>query len=326
MVKLNNKHGISEVLKQMKKMEAPGLGIILLIFIFGLNFGFCGKSIPDFDGQRALDDLQRQCDFGPRVPGSDASKNCLLFLENELQKSADKVVRQTFQYHDQLRNKYLIMTNLLASFNVKSNQRVFLAAHWDSRPVADQDPVAENRDKPIPGANDGASGVAVLLEIARCFQLIKPQIGVDIILFDGEDYGREGYLDEYFLGSRYFAGVMRNYRPRYGILLDMVGDAQLSIPIESFSQEYLPQIVKKIWSTAASLGIYQFQNELGDYINDDHRMLIDKGIPCIDIIDFNYPDASHRYWHTLADTPDKCSSESLQAVGTVLLHVIYHEP
>jgi Zn-dependent M28 family amino/carboxypeptidase len=161
--------------------------------------------------------------------------------------------------------------------------------------------------------------------MARCFKITRPEIGVDIILFDGEDYGREGYLEEYFLGSRYFAAVMRDYRPRYGILLDMIGDTQLTIPIEGYSQEYLPQIVKKIWSTAASLGIYQFQNELGDYINDDHRMLIDKGIPCIDIIDFNYPDASHRFWHTLADTPDKCSSESLQSVGTVLLHVIYNE-
>ncbi len=317
--------GIFMVLKRMEKIAAPGFGVFLLMFILGTNFGFCGKNIPDFDGQRAFIDLQTQCDFGSRVPGSEASINCLLFLEKELQQSAEKVVRQTFQYHDQLKNKYIIMTNLLAAFNVKSNQRIFLAAHWDSRPEADRDPVLENRDKPISGANDGASGVAVLLELARCFQASRPEIGVDIILFDGEDYGREGYLDEYFLGSRYFASVMHSYRPRYGILLDMIGDAQLSIPIEGFSQEYLPHIVEKIWNTAASLGIYQFENELGDYVNDDHRMLIDKGIPCVDLIDFNYPDASQRYWHTSADTPDKCSSESLQAVGTVLLHVIYNE-
>lgn len=309
----------------MKRISTPGISIILLIFILGSNFAFCGKNIPDFDGQQAMVYLQTQCDFGPRVPGSEASKKCLLYLEKELQQSAEKVVRQTFQYHDQVKNKYIMMTNLLAAFNVKSNQRMFLAAHWDSRPSADRDPVAENRDKPIPGANDGASGVAVLLQLARCFQTDRPEIGVDIILFDGEDYGREGHLEEYFLGSRYFAGVMRNYRPRYGILLDMIGDAQLGIPIEGFSQEYLPQIVQKTWSTAASLGIYQFENKVGDYVNDDHRMLIDQGIPCIDIIDFNYPDASQRYWHTLADTPDKCSSESLQAVGTVLLHVIYNE-
>jgi glutaminyl-peptide cyclotransferase len=317
--------GKFEVIQQMKRIGTPASGIVLLVYILGSNFGFCGKNIPEFDGQHALEYLQKQCDFGPRVPGSEASKNCLLFLEKELQQSADKVVRQDFQYHDQVRNKYINMTNLIAAFNVKSSQRMFLAAHWDSRPLADRDPVVENRDKPVPGANDGASGVAVLLELARCFQAARPEIGVDIILFDGEDYGREGHLEDYFLGSRYFARVMHNYRPRYGILLDMIGDAQLSIPIEGFSQEYLPHIVRKIWNTAASLGIYQFNNESGDYVNDDHRMLIDQGIPCIDIIDFNYPDASQRYWHTLADTPDKCSDESLQAVGTVLLHVIYNE-
>jgi len=298
---------------------------VLLVLILSLNLSFCSKAIPDFNGDRAFQDLQNQCDFGPRVPGSEAAERCLIFLEKELQQSAEKVVRQSFQYHDQLRNKNIMMTNLLASFNLKNSQRIFLAAHWDSRPVADQDPIAENRNKPVPGANDGASGVAILLEIARCLKTSGPEIGVDIILFDGEDYGREGYLDEYFLGSRYFANVMRNYRPQYGILLDMVGDAQLSIPIERFSQENLPHIVEKIWKTAKSMGIDQFENKLGEYINDDHRMLIEKGIPCIDIIDFNYPDASHRYWHTLSDTPDKCSAESLEAVGRVILEVIYHE-
>jgi glutaminyl-peptide cyclotransferase len=291
----------------------------------GLNLTFCSKAIPDFNGERAFQDLKIQCDFGPRVPGSESAQKCLLFLENELQQSAEKVVRQTFPYHDQLRNKRIIMTNLLASFNTQKSQRIFLAAHWDSRPVADRDPDPKNRNTPIPGANDGASGVAVLLEIARCLKTTAPEVGVDIILFDGEDYGREGYLDEYFLGSRYFASIMSNYRPRYGILVDMVGDAQLSIPIERFSQENLPHIVEKIWSMAASMGIYQFENKPGEFINDDHRMLIEKGIPCIDIIDFNYPDASHVYWHTLSDTPDKCSAESLEAVGKVILEVLYHE-
>jgi len=325
MTKKISASSLNKVLNIMRQKRISSLNSLLLLLILGLNFAYCGKTIPNFNGQRALNDLQTQCAFGPRVPGSEASKNCLLFLEKELQQPAEKVVRQTFQYHDKLCNKFLVMTNLLASFNIKNNQRIFLAAHWDSRPTADRDPLPENRTKPVPGANDGASGVAVLMEIARCLQIVAPQIGVDIILFDGEDYGPEGNLDEYFLGSRYFAEVMRNYRPRYGILLDMVGDAQLSIPVERFSNDYLPQIVQKVWTTAASLGVSQFEDRLGEYISDDHRMLIEKGIPCIDIIDFDYPDVSQRYWHTLEDTPDKCSAESLEAVGKVLLQVIFNE-
>lgn len=217
------------------------------------------------------------------------------------------------------------MTNLIASFNSKESQRIFLAAHWDTRPMADRDPDPNNRNTPILGANDGASGVAVLLEIARNLSLSSPEIGVDIILFDGEDFGDEGDLDEYFLGSRIFAENSVNYKPRFGILLDMIGDAQLAIPVEGYSQEYLPHIVNKIWSTAESLGEYVFERRTGSYIEDDHKMLIEKGIPCIDLIDFAYPDESHRYWHTLEDTPDKCSPESLGSVGRVLLNVIYGE-
>ena len=295
------------------------------IIFMCFHLTFCDKAIPQFDGQKAFDLLEAQCDFGPRIPGSIAAKNCLSFLENELNKYVGKVVRQEFQHFDSNNKKNLLLTNLLASFNPSNSQRVFLAAHWDSRPMADRDPIIENRNKPVPGANDGASGVAVLLEIARNLHESPPSVGVDIILFDGEDGGKEGQLNEWFLGSRYFATQAKNYKPRYGILIDMIGDAQLSIPIEGYSQEYLPHIVEKVWSTAESLGIVEFERRMGQYINDDHRMLIEKGIPCIDIIDFQYPDESHRYWHTLEDTPDKCSVESLEAVGTVLLNVIYNE-
>jgi len=298
---------------------------LLFIFIIPLHLTYCSQAIPQFDGGNAMQYLKNQCEFGPRVPGSEASKKCLEYLESELTKSAGKVVKQQFQHFDKEKNINLLMTNLLAAFNPNVNQRIFLAAHWDSRPFADRDPNPLNRNKPVPGANDGASGVAVLLEIARNLGENAPEIGVDIILFDGEDYGREGHLEDYFLGSRFFAKSAANYRPRFGILLDMVGDAQLSVPIEGHSQEYLPHLVEKVWSTAESLGFTEFERRMGQYINDDHKMLIDKGIPCIDIIDFNYPDESHRYWHTLEDTPDKCSVESLHAVGTVILNVIYNE-
>jgi hypothetical protein len=298
---------------------------IYIILLFSFQLLFCGDGIPQFDEQKAFSYLRKQCEFGPRNPGSDGAKNCLKFLEHELSTFANKVVRQPFQHFDKRTKKPYLMTNLIASFNSKESQRIFFAAHWDTRPIADRDPDPNNRNTPILGANDGASGVAVLLEIARNLSLSPPEIGVDIILFDGEDFGEEGDLNEYFLGSRVFAENAVNYKPRYGILVDMVGDAQLTIPVEGFSQEFLPHVVNKVWSVAESLGEYNFERTLGSYINDDHKMLIEKGIPCIDLIDFAYPDESHRYWHTLEDTPDKCSPESLGSVGRVLLNVIYGE-
>ena len=298
---------------------------VIIILVFSFHLIFCTDGIPQFDEQKAFDYLEKQCEFGPRNPGSEGAKNCLEYMETELAKYSDKVVRQPFQHFDKKSNKTYLMTNLIASFNSNETQRVFLAAHWDTRHMADRDPDPKNRETPIIGANDGASGVAVLLEIARNLSLSEPEIGVDLILFDGEDFGEEGNLDEYFLGSRVFAQNARNYKPRFGILIDMIGDAQLSIPIEGFSQEFLPHVVSKVWSTAESLGEFAFERRLGSYINDDHKMLIEKGIPCIDIIDFAYPDETHRYWHTIEDTPDKCSPESLGSVGRVLLNVIYNE-
>ena len=297
----------------------------IIIMFFSLQLFFCSDGIPQFDEQKAFSYLEKQCEFGPRNPGSEGAQKCLVYMEEELTKFADKVVRQPFQHFDKRTNKTYLMTNLIASFNANESQRIFLAAHWDTRPMADHDPNPNNRNTPILGANDGASGVAVLLEIARNLAATSPDIGVDIILFDGEDVGDEGDLDEYFLGSRVFAENAKNYKPRFGILLDMIGDAQLSIPVEGYSQDFLPHIVNKIWDTAESLGEYVFERRPGPHIEDDHKILIQKGIPCIDLIDFAYPDESHRYWHTIEDTPDKCSPESLGSVGRVMLNVIYNE-
>ncbi len=279
-----------------------------------------------FNGQRAFSYLEKQVAFGPRNPGSEGHKACLGFLQKELNKWADQVELQSFTYRDQFRKKTLKLTNVIARFNPEKKRRIFLAAHWDTRPTADQDK-EENRNKPIPGANDGASGVAVLLEIARVLHNQKPNIGVDLILFDGEDYGRSGHLDEYFLGSRYFAEnyAKGKFKHEFGILIDMVGDARLNLKREGYSMRYLPWLVDKVWKTAQNLGFYEFSDEFLGYVDDDHVPLLKKGIPCIDIIDFEYPDKSNRYWHTLQDTPDKCSAQSLSIVGTVLLEIVYGE-
>ena len=275
-----------------------------------------------FNARRAFQDLVKQVSFGPRNPNSTGHQKCLRFLHNQFKQQADTVILQNFDWYDALRGKTLHLTNVIARFQPQKSRRIFLAAHWDTRPFADNDK-PQNKDKPIPGANDGASGVAVLLEIARVLRQNPPaNVGVDLILFDGEDYGRQGHLDEYFLGSRYFA---KNYQRlkfnhEFGILIDMIGDADLTIKREGYSVKNLPWLVDRVWKTAQNMGYYEFSDQFLGYVDDDHVPLLQAGIPCINIIDFEYP-----YWHTLEDTPDKCSPQSLNVVGQVLLEVIYEQ-
>jgi len=212
------------------------------------------------------------------------------------------------------------MTNIIASFNKypKGNRRILLCAHWDTRPFADKDPDEKNRATPIAGANDGASGVAVLLELAKILKANVPAVGVDLILFDGEDYGESGDLENFCLGAREFARNKGEYNPEYGILLDMIGDKDLRIPIEENSQVYAPDIVERIWKRAKKLKLDVFEDEIGSSIFDDHVVLNRAGIRTVDIIDFDY-----EYWHTVEDTPDKCSPESLYYIGTLLVSLIY---
>ena len=273
--------------------------------------------IPQFDGKSAFNFLVQQVNFGPRNPNSDAHDQCLLYLQQEFSMYADSVELQKFDVPG-YNGVVLHLTNIIAHFNMKSKTRVLLSAHWDSRPRADHQPGGPV-DKPIPGANDGASGVAVLLEMARDFKQSPPPEGVDMILWDGEDYGKEGSLDYYFLGSKYWAATKPfSYQPIFAINLDMIGSKGLVIPKEGFSVQYAPDVVDLVWKTAAEIGVPQFVDRVGDPIYDDHLELDNIGIKAIDIIDFDY-----KYWHTLEDTPDKCSPESLSAVGRVLLQVLY---
>ncbi|NOX37545.1 MAG: M28 family peptidase [Calditrichaeota bacterium] len=298
---------------------------VLLVLVAGIG-DIPAEPPPRFDAQSAWQYLVKQVAFGPRNPGSPGHRQCLQFLKTELQKFADQVIEQPFMHYDAYRGKTLVMTNLIARFRPNVEPRILLCAHWDTRPFADRDPNPANRQTPIPGANDGASGVAVLLEVARILKQQPPPIGVDIVLFDGEDYGREGHLEEYFLGSRYFVQNNDRYFPAFAILLDMVGDANLQLPREGFSVMYAPEVVDRVWRIAREMGYSQFEDRIGLQVNDDHVILNEGGIPTINIIDFQYPDASHRFWHTLQDVPENCSPESLKVVGDVLLKLIYEEP
>lgn len=275
-------------------------------------------NIPKFDGNAAFSLLKKQTDFGPRNPNSIGHAQCLKFLEENLTKNSDVVNLQEFTYNG-YNNELLTLTNIFASFRPTLNDRILFIAHWDTRPRADMDSDPAKRNQPILGANDGASGVAVLLEMARLFHQSPPPIGVDLLLVDGEDYGKDDDLERFSLGTRHFVETRNpNYRPHFGILLDMIGDSDLRIPIEQNSLSYAPNVIETIWSAAEKLGVSQFVNEPGEQIFDDHIPLNESGIPTVDIIDFQYP-----YWHTLQDTPDKCSAESLEAVGKVMMYVVY---
>jgi glutaminyl-peptide cyclotransferase len=283
------------------------------------------RAVPEFNGDRAFSSLVGQTAFGPRNPGSPGHQGCLSYLVGELRSTTSDVRLQEFTLagYD---GEALALTNILASFRPELASRILLCAHWDTRPRAEQDESKGRRHLPIIGANDGASGTAVLLELSRLFHDQPPPVGVDIILFDGEDYGREGDLPRYLLGSRHYARTVDRTRlPEFGVLLDMVGDTFLDLPREANSVKFAPDIVDLVWGTAKRLGVMEFVDESGPEIYDDHVPLNEAGIKTIDIIDFNYPDPTNRFWHTHQDIPANCSPRSLAAVGTVLTHVVYEQ-
>ncbi|MFB3882244.1 MAG: M28 family peptidase [Armatimonadota bacterium] len=263
-----------------------------------------------FDAGRAYRDLVRQCEFGPRVPGTESHAQCGLWLAKKLRECGAEVQIQALLVT--LDERPVQLTNVVATFNPKGKKHVLLCGHWDTRPKADRDPSVANRQSPVPGANDGASGVAVLLEVARALKAQPPKGRVTIALFDGEDYGPTA--DRMFLGSRQFAKSYKGPKVSWGVLLDMVGDRELRIPIEQASEKSAPAVVERVWRAAARAGSTAFVRERGQAVMDDHVFLLREGIPCIDVIDFDYP-----YWHTTADTPDKCSAESLGQVGRAIL-------
>jgi hypothetical protein len=258
-----------------------------------------------FDGQRALADVHTQVAFGPRTPGSAAHSQTVDWIRAELAKAGwESVIQETERMGHPIRN--------IVAFRDRSVlPAILLGAHYDSRLVADNDPDPARRTEPVPGANDGASGVAVLLELARSLPGDVPPVW--LAFFDAEDNGNIAGWD-WILGSSAFAEGM-SFRPNVMVLVDMVGDTDLTIQPEANSD---PALVAEIWKQAADLGYsQQFPAIPRGGILDDHMPFIEKGIPSVDLIDLNYA-----YWHTTQDTPDKVSAASLQAVGDTLWHWI----
>ncbi len=278
-----------------------------------------GPQSPPFDADSAFALLKRQVEFGPRVPGTDAHQRQLEWMTAYLAARADSVFTQPFEYTTRA-GKRITMTNVVARFNLGERDRLLFAAHWDTRPIADQDPDPARRKEPIPGANDGASGVAVLMELADVLSHHVPPIGVDLVFFDGEDYGP----DEMYLGAEHFAANLPvGYQPLYGILLDMVGDQHPVFPPEAFSRQEAPEVVARIWNVAEQMGYSAyFPRQEGMAIQDDHLPLNRAGIRTADIIDFDYgPD--NRYWHTHLDDLHHVAPVGLGVVGNVLLKLVF---
>ncbi|RQV99268.1 M28 family peptidase [bacterium] len=273
-----------------------------------------------FDQDRAFMLLEAQCAFGPRNPNSEGHEMCLRFLERELGYWTEAVELEPFTYVSKNTGEELHLTNIIGRINPDARDRVILGAHWDTRPMADQDPNPDNRNTPILGANDGASGVAILLEVARQLYMNPVDFGVDIVLFDGEDYGEESVLDDYLIGSRYHARHLKSPLPRYGILLDLVGDRDLRIPMEPTSQTYAGAVLEKCFAAAERVNSKSFVRETGKPAYDDHIPFLEMQIPFVDLIDFDYT-----YWHTIEDVPKHCSAYSLGEVGRVVMEVLRSE-
>jgi glutaminyl-peptide cyclotransferase len=274
----------------------------------------------EFNADSAMSYVRQQVAFGPRVPGTPAWQKGGDWIVAKLRATADQVTEQKWT-HTLAKGGTIPQRNILARFKPESKDRILYVAHWDTRPNASSDPDAANHGKPIPGANDGASGVALLVAIADALKKVPPQFGVDLLFVDGEDYGTFGPDVDVLIGATYFATHLPSpdYKPMFGVVWDMIGDADLNIPQEMYSAQNAPEVVQRVWGKAKDLGYDKyFLPDMRSYtITDDHYPLIKAGLRVIDVIDIDY-DAHH----TLADDVDRVSVKSLKIVGDVAMALL----
>lgn len=291
------------------------------------------STAPSFEADSAYLYIENQVKFGPRVPNSAAHKACGDYLANELRRFGAKVYEQEalLTAYD---NTGLEARNIIGSFDPDNKNRILLFAHWDTRPYADHDPDPANHRTPIDGADDGGSGVGVLLEIARQIGQQAPGVGIDIIFFDAEDYGTPEFVtnfkpDTWCLGSQFWAKNphIPNYQADFGILLDMVGTKNATFFKEQLSIKHAAKYVEEVWNTARNLGYGKyFIQATGGNLTDDHQYVISgRNIPCIDIINYdpNTEKGFGWYWHTINDTLDNIDRKTLKAVGQTVMEVVY---
>lgn len=272
----------------------------------------------EFDGQRAMQDVATQMAFGPRIPNTSGAQRCGDWILRRLRATADSVEVQAFD-HVTAQGDTLHLRNIIGHFRPRAGDRVLYLAHWDTRPHADRDPDPAKRSQPMPGADDGASEVAVLLGVADALKRRPPALGVDLVFVDGEDYGDFDDGSDVLIGSRHYAARLpQDRRPLFAVLFDMVGQRDLVIRQERNSVDRAPEVVERVWDVARDLGYERyFPDAMTGPITDDHIPLLDAGVHAIDVIDLDYP-----YWHTTEDTADKLSERSLQVVGDVAVALV----
>lgn len=291
--------------------------------------------IPKFDRTSAYNFVAKQVEFGPRVPNTEGHKATKEWLVSQLKEHGATVIEQDFKAKAYT-GTVLNSTNIIGQYNPKAKRRILLAAHWDTRHISDNDPDAAQQNVHVDGADDGASGVGVLLEVARHLKNLPADMGVDIIFFDAEDHGISGGTSDadsytWGLGSQHWSRNLHvnGYKPKYGILLDMVGAKSPRFRKEGYSMAYAPNVVNKVWKLAKEMGHGNiFTDEKGGGITDDHRMVNEIAkIPMIDII--NMPHDTNpvfvKHWHTTNDNMENINKRTLGAVGQVMLAVIFNE-
>ncbi len=291
---------------------------------------------PGFNADSAYTYVAEQCAFGPRVMNTAAHDSCAIYIADKFRQFGATVTLQDAEskLYD---GTPVRMRNIIASYDAANPSRILICAHWDSRPWADNDPDSQHHRTPIDGANDGASGVGVMMEMARQIQMKAPKVGIDFICFDAEDCGTpqwdetegQSTSSTWCLGSQYWAGKRHvdGYKARYGILLDMVGGQDCIFEKEMYSMYYAPNIVDRVWAKAQRLGYGElFRNSGGGAVTDDHVQVNQSGIPCIDIIARDKDEDSFcTTWHTINDNLSNIDKRTLEAVGRTVIEVVYTE-
>ncbi|MEZ6056614.1 MAG: M28 family peptidase [Planctomycetaceae bacterium] len=281
-----------------------------------------------FDPDRAFRYLEEVCRLGPRISGTEGMKKQQEMIDEHFTKLGAKVFYQQFDTSHPETGAPVKLQNMIVSWHPAARDRVLLCCHYDTRPRPDQEPYPPNRDKVFIGANDGASGVALFMELGHILPTLQTEVGVDFVFFDAEEliYDNKRDRDRYFLGSQHFAKEYRDQPPQYrylaGVLVDMIGDKNLQLYMEQNSMKLAPDVTRSVWAAARQVKARHFISRIKHDVRDDHLALNEIAkIPTCDVIDFDYP-----YWHTRNDLPSACSGESLQEVGAVLTQWLINRP
>ena len=318
------------------KMKKRGLIFIVFVFLFSCKDEIKNNtkedvktvSVPDFNADTAFAFIEKQVAFGPRVPGSAAQNNCAAWLETEMKKYCDTVIVQKATVLQPVSNIKYPSINLIGSINPQAPARILILAHWDSRPWADED--TKNQNKAIDAADDGGSGVAVMLEMMRMMKTQKPNdLGIDFLFVDAEDVGKTEWTEQsYCLGTQHWAKNLHipGYTALFGICLDMVGAKGATFPLEGFSKQFAADKQKLIWDMAIKSGYGNyFINTDGGSITDDHLVVNEfLNIPCVDIINLSPVGSFGKHWHTHDDNISVIDKNTLKAVGQTVMNVIYN--